>query len=227
MSRVAVIEDSPDLLDDVLFQLRHAGFDAEGAADAAGCRALLASFQPQMLVLDLGLPDEDGLALARWLRASRPQLGIVMLTARTSLRERLAGHEGGADHYLCKPVDAEELLAVLRSLERRLRLSELPAWVLDLHQLELRLPAGPGEPLPLNAVEACILATLARAPLRRASRRELVEALGEDWLLYDERRIETVLSRLRRKIAVATGAEAPLRTLRGFGYAFVEGLRVQ
>jgi len=225
VTRIAVVEDNPDLLDDVLFELRHAGFETRGAADGAACRALLADFQPQMVVLDLGLPDEDGLALARWLRSVRPQLGIVMLTARTALRERLAGHEGGADHYLCKPIDAEELVAVLRSLGRRLQLADLPSWGLELQPLLLRPPAGPA--LPLNAVEARILATLARAPLRQASRRELVEALGEDWLLYDERRLEAVLSRLRRKVAEVTGGEAPLRTLRGFGYAFLEALHVQ
>ncbi len=225
MSRIAVVEDNPDLLDDVSFELRHAGFEVRGAANGASCRALLADFQPHMVVLDLGLPDEDGLALARWLRATQPQIGIVMLTARTALSERLAGHEGGADHYLCKPADAEELVAVLRSLERRLRLTDLPAWGLALQPLLLRAPTG--QALAVNAVEACILATLARAPLRQASRRDLVEALGEDWLLYDERRLEAVLSRLRRKIAEATGDDAPLRTLRGFGYAFLETLRVQ
>jgi DNA-binding response OmpR family regulator len=225
MSRIVVVEDNPDLLDDVMFELRHAGFEVRGAADGAACRVLLAEFEPHMLVLDLGLPDEDGLALARWLRAARPQVGIVMLTARTSLSERLTGHAGGADHYLCKPADAEELVAVLRSLERRLQLSELPAWGLALQQLQLRDPAG--QVLPVNAVEACILATLARAPLRQANRRELIEALGEDWLLYDERRLEAVMSRLRRKIAEATGAQAPLRTLRGFGYGFLDALRIQ
>jgi DNA-binding response OmpR family regulator len=225
MSRILVVEDNPDLLDDVVFELRHAGFEVQGAVSGAACRRLVASFEPHVLVLDLGLPDEDGLALARWLRTTRPQLGIVMLTARTSLRERLAGHEGGADHYLCKPVDAEELVAVLHSLERRLRLSDLPAWSLDLQQLQLRDPGG--HVSALNAVEARILATLARVPLRQANRRELVEALGEDWLLYDERRLEAVMSRLRRKIAEATGGEAPLRTLRGFGYGFLETLRVQ
>ncbi len=225
MTRIAVVEDNSDLLDDTCFELQHAGFEVQGVANGRSLRALLPRFAPHIVLLDLGLPDEDGLALAGWLRSTQPQLGIVMLTARTARQDRLAGHAEGADHYLCKPVDAEELVAVLRALERRLMLPQAAQWVLDTRLLQLHSPQG--HCMALNVAELGILGALARLPRRQASRRELVEALGEDWLLYDERRLEAVISRLRRKIADTTGADAPLRTLRGFGYTFLESLHTR
>ena len=79
--------------------------------------AALANFAPQLLLLDLGLPGEDGLSIAARMRQQHPQLGIVMLTARTQLHERLLGHDQGADHYLCKPVELAELLAVIAEVQ--------------------------------------------------------------------------------------------------------------
>lgn len=224
MTRIAVVEDNPDLLDDVCFQLRHAGFEVAGVADGMHLADLLPRFAADIVLLDLGLPGEDGLEIAARLRRQRPHMGIVILTARTAVRERIAGHECGADHYLCKPVDAEELLAVVRTLERRL-LPTVPDWVLSVQEFTLYAPDGTA--IMLTAAEMAVLDAMTRAPQRQISRRELVRALGEDWLSYDERRLEAIVSRLRRKLTEVAGRDAPLRALRGVGYGFLEGLRMR
>lgn len=227
MGRVLVLEDNPDLLDDVCFQLRHAGYQVEGLLHDRALDAALQQFAPDLLVLDLGLPGEDGIDIATRLRAQCPQLGIIMLTARTTLEQRLLGHARGADHYLCKPVEMQELLAVTAALLRRLRqATPVPAqtvWVLDLLARQLRTPTG--VVIELTANESCLLACLSAAPGHHAGREELVAALGQKLVHYDERRLETMLSRLRRKIGLALGDVPPLKAWRSKGYVFAAPLR--
>lgn len=230
MIRITVVEDNADLLDDVIFNLEREGFDVAGVGNGVELDASLAGRGCDVLVLDLGLPGEDGLSIARRLRHKRPAMGILMLTARSGTEERIAGLEGGADVYLGKPVDMRELAAAIKSLARRLGLERNQGWRLNTRQLRLHGPAGE---IALSGLECAILGTLADAEDHKASRRSLIEALGADYLAYDERRLETLISRLRRKLAdcLATGAEAgsggdnPLRALRGQGYIFAAPLQ--
>ena len=220
---VLVVEDHDVLREVTVDFLVAQGYDATGVHDGIAMDALLRERLPSILVLDLNLPGEDGLSICRRLRAAHPHLGVIMLTARNGLQDRIAGHDSGADHYLCKPVDSEELLAVMRSLERRLGETLADDWVLHYSALTITPPGG--EPLALTGAEAHVLRSLARGPGRQATRREIVEGLGENWYAYDERRLEAIVSRLRRKLSDATGKDAPLRALRGMGYGFLEGLR--
>lgn len=218
MTRILVIEDNQDLLEELCFQLRHHQHDVLGLPDGSTLETALANFAPQLLLLDLGLPGEDGLSIAARMRQQHPQLGIVMLTARTQLHERLLGHDQGADHYLCKPVELAELLAVIASLSRRLPDQAAPPWQLRRADSSLLCPQG--KTISLSHNESLLLHCLQQAAEHQTSREELIRALGEDPYLYDERRLEAMISRLRRKISQASGTECPLKAWRNKGYSF-------
>jgi DNA-binding response OmpR family regulator len=222
MIQVAVIEDNPDLRDDLVFTLSHQGLTVAGfGLGAEFDRALVSGASFHVLVLDLGLPGESGLSLARRLRRSHPDLGIVMLTARSSLADRIRGLSDGADLYLNKPADMGELAASIRAVARRV-VRPTPAevvWRLDGVGMHVTRPDGVS--IPISLQENLLLRCLCSAPGHFASRRELIAALGKDEVSYDERTLEVTLSRLRRKL----GAEAPLKALRGKGYKFTAPLR--
>ena len=134
MLTVAIVEDNADVLDDVLFNLGRMGFQASGFTDGAALDAALATGQVwPVLVLDLGLPGEDGLSIARRLRQSYPAVGIIALTARGRLDDRVAGLNEGFDLYLVKPVDMVELAAAIRAVARRVTQIGLttPQWRLN------------------------------------------------------------------------------------------------
>lgn len=223
MTRIAIVDDIPELREDVHDLLTAAGHEVAAAMDGRSLDDLLSRFPAEIVILDIGLPGENGLHIARRLRADHPELGIIMLTGRSALPDRLAGHREGADHYLCKPVEPEELLLVVNTLARRLPTDQRSGWALDTAGLRLIAPCG--QATSLTASETCVLEVIARSPQRQGSRRQLVEALGFDWENYDERRLESIMSRLRRKLSAEMGREAPLRALRGQGYGFVEALR--
>lgn len=218
MTRILVIEDNHDLLEELCFQLRHHHHEVLGLPNGDSLEAALANFAPQLLLLDLGLPGEDGLSIAARLRQQQPQLGIIMLTARTQLHERLLGHDQGADHYLCKPVELAELLAVITSLSRRLPDLAAPFWQLRRADSSLLCPHG--MVISLSHNESLLLHCLQQAAEHQASREELIRALGEDPYLYDERRLEALISRLRRKINQSTATTCPLKSWRNKGYSF-------
>ena len=225
MTRIAVVDDIPELLEDVCFHLRNAGYAVDSAHDATSLAALLPRFAPDIVVLDVGLPGEDGLQIASKLRAQQPDIGIIMLTGRAALHDRLAGRRQGADHYLAKPVQIDELVLVVRSLERRLAPRQASGWAVNPQNLQVTAPGG--ATIAITQPEATVLAAIARAPQRQASRRDLAHALGETWETYDERRLEALVSRLRRKLAEGSGRDVPLRALRGQGYGFLDQLQVR
>lgn len=225
MTRIAIVDDIPELREDVHDLLTAAGHEVAAAMDGRSLDDLLSRFPAEIVILDIGLPGENGLHIARRLRADQPELGIIMLTGRSALTDRLAGHREGADHYLCKPVEPEELLLVVSALARRLRTDPPSGWALDASGLRLIAPCG--QTTPLTTSEVRVLEVIARSPHRQGNRRQLVEALGFAWESYDERRLEAIMSRLRRKLSTSLGREAPLRALRGKGYGFVEALRSQ
>ena len=223
MAWIAVVEDNADLLDDVLLALERAGHQPRGFGTAAAFWSGVQDQWPDLVVLDLGLPDADGLQVACQLREQAPGAAVVMLTARTALPDRLQGWQQGADAYLCKPVHLSELVAVVEAQLRRRPEAACADWVIDSFHLTLCPPEG--EPLGLSHAECQVLLALAQAPEQKARRRELVEALGANYLDFDERRLENIMSRLRSKIAAAGIDSAQLRAVRGLGYTFTAPLR--
>ena len=226
MIRIGLIEDNIDYRDNLAFFLRREGFDIAFECDGHEIDRTLTAHPCDLILLDLGLPDEDGLVIASRLRQQQPALGIVMLTARASVNDRLAGLEGGADAYLVKPVDMLELAATLRSVHRRLATAAPPAeaWTLAPATLSLFTPAGIA--VTLTAAEMILLKCLAAAAPEPVSREALAAAMGQPQPDFDYRRLEVAFSRLRKKIDTALAGESPIRSARGRGYVFAAPVRL-
>lgn len=222
---VAVVDDNPDILEDVVFHLERAGFVVRACRDGAEldrCFAEPAGERPAVLVLDIGLPGEDGLKIAARMRKEHDGLGIVMLTARGHVDDRIAGHYAGADNYLSKPVDMKELVAVVAARVRALppvQDADHPAaWRLLTRDWRLVAPTGPS--VSLTGSEWRVMQTLALAPDHQVGRDALIEALGQPLEEYGDRRLETLMSRLRRKFKTVDETEGLLRSVRSQGYRF-------
>lgn len=222
MNRVGLIEDNLDYRAEVAFHLRRNGFEIALESDGTGLDLQRLGTLCDLLVLDLGLPLEDGFVIARRVRTQHPALGIVMLTARGGLDDRLTGLKDGADAYLVKPVDMRELVATLQAVQRRLGTVEPNVavnWTLVPAMLSLRSPVG--EVISLTAMELTLLTCLAAAAPQPVGREALAAAMGFTNPDFDTRRLEVAFSRLRSKIeALAPSSEPVIRALRHRGYLF-------
>lgn len=228
---IAIVEDERILRDELAFQLTHLGFAVETFETAAQLYRRLAVCRYAVVVLDIGLDNEDGLSICRYLRQHDKQLGLVFITARATRDDRLTGLQAGGDAYLTKPVDIDELALLLRRLAERAgdALSGGPATRLDPSAApgSWRLESGgdilhapDGQRIRLGLNEARVLQVLLRRPGEVATARELAKALGLLPDEYDKHRIEVIISRLRDKVLRETGLTFPLYTRRGLGYRF-------
>lgn len=233
---VGLVEDEPVLREELVFQLQHRGFSARGFADATGLYRHLATQPLAAVVLDIGLPGEDGLSIGTLLRAHNPQLGIVYLTARSQREDKLAGWAAGADAYLLKPVDLDELDLLLQRLIQRQMASphesastapaenpsrglvEEEMWKLNTPKAVLLAPSGARVRLTLTELQ--LLGELAAKRGKPCKPADLARAMGLQPDEWDRHRLEVVVSRLRVKVERETGFHAPIRTLRGVGYAW-------
>lgn len=229
--RIAIVEDEPFLREELAFQLGHMGFGVETFADAPAlyCRLAVATFA--VVVLDIGLAGEDGLSICRHLREQDRGVGLVFVTARGQRDDRLIGLQAGADAYLTKPIDLDELNLVLRRLIERT--AERPCsaeaavsapaqiagtWRLAAEHSALYAPQQQRILLTLNEVR--LLGVLMQAPYRIVGSRELALALTFLPDEFNKHRAEVILSRLRDKVLRETGMPLPVVTRRGQGYAF-------
>lgn len=216
-ARILVVEDETDLREATVAYLQLEGFVPVGVGTLGAARQLMALQDFDLLVLDLGLPDGDARV---WLEQRDVQAGqgIIVTTARGERSERIAGAQAGADCYLVKPVDLDELVALARNLLRRIRPDAVSEWALDALKWVLRSPEA--RVFKLTHSELVILVALARRAGESVSRDELAIALGHDPLVYDPRRLEVLVRRLRNKVAEQLGYPLPLETVHGQGYAF-------
>jgi DNA-binding response OmpR family regulator len=227
---VLIVEDDREVRETVADYLASHGYEVSQAADGAAMRKALGAALPDLVLLDVRLPGEDGLALARWLR-ERHDLAIIMLTAAGEVIDRVVGLEVGADDYIGKPFDLRELLARIKSVLRRADKSKAAApsgasrrvafgscqLDLDRHQL-----VGPGgEDIPLTAMEFDLLRAFAEHPNRVLSRdRLLTLTRNREWEPFD-RSIDIRIARLRRKIEADPDNPKTIKTIRGSGYIFI------
>jgi two-component system OmpR family response regulator len=223
--RILVIEDVPELLEDLVLNLTKHGYLVTGVGSPHEFWNQFHQAPPDIVLLDVGLPGENGLVIARRVREERPDIGIIMLTGRSLLADRLSGRSVGADDYLIKPVQIDELVLVLKNLARRLNINQPQSWVIDVQALRLSTPTG--AQIDLTRSEMQVFKALGTEPNQQATRQRIVECLGYVWETYDERRLEAIISRLKRKLMVEFNlADTPIRSLRGEGYGFIEPLRL-
>ncbi len=227
MIRIAIVEKNPSLLEYFTVNLQQADYEVMPMPKSEALDAWLLKSKAGLLLLDCYSPCEGELSTVADMRRVNPRLGIVMLVNyRCTYENRVRFLEKGVDACLTMPVDIRELQAVIRAVARRIDRSEdsrlndnkLQAWTLDASQLELIAPDG--KRVTLSPNEFCVLQAAARAKGNLLNRKTLIEALGKNYLHYDERCLETLISRLRRKLASTVKEGFPLRGVRGHGYLF-------
>lgn len=223
-----VVDDDDEIRSLLGDFLRRHGFRADTAADGRAMRRLLEVGAYDLIVLDLMLPGEDGLALCRQLRATS-DVPVIMLTALNEETERIVGLEMGADDYLAKPFSPHELLARVKAVLRRPRDStargpgagqvlRFEGWCLHVGRRELH--AANGTLLPLTSGEFDLLVALAQRPQRVLSRDNLLDLTRGRATAAFDRAVDVQLSRLRRKIEADPSAPKLIKTVRGGGYMF-------
>lgn len=215
---VILVEDNISLREALEHHLVDAGFSIRGVGDGQELNQELAISKPDVIVLDLNLPEEDGISIAKRVRLAYPSMGIVMLTARVRSIDRHEGYDSGADVYLTKPVNPSELTTVLQNLCRRISPQEdNQAWSLHLASLQLVSPAK--EVIKLTVSEAKLLQELALSG-ELLSMSRLIEVFGDIDLPEptNKLRIEQVVSRVRRKMDVLLGGQPSIKAVTRLGY---------
>jgi len=229
--RILVVDDEVDLRDMLEEYLSRQGYQVFTADGGEALRRLVAEQSVDLVLLDINMPGEDGLSLARFLREHH-KLGIIMLTAAGEVVDRIIGLEMGADDYISKPFDPRELLARTKSVLRRMAAgpSEVAPETetegvrfgrcvlnMDAHKLHTL----DGEEVPITSMEFDLLKAFATHPNRVLSRDQLLDlAHNRDWDPFD-RSIDIRITRIRRKIEEDPAKPQAIKTVRGAGYIFV------
>ncbi len=223
-AHVIVVEDDPLMRSEIVTLLRGASFEVVAVGDAVTMDQELAQRIFHLALLDINLPGDDGLTIAQRL-CGRADLGIVMLTARSGLQDRLEALERGADAYLKKPFHPQELIATLRSVLRRIQLAamanEQTTWKFSPRNGQLVAPNG--NSIELTVQETRIIDLLLRTPGAAVSRTLIARHLDDSHSgLYGGNDLEALIYRLRRKINAACPYWNPIRTAHRIGYRFME-----
>lgn len=229
-SIVAIVEDELILREEMAFQLQHMGVEVESFENAAQLYRRLAVVSFDVVILDIGLDGEDGLSICQYLREHDARIGIVFATARGLREDRLLGLDNGADAYMVKPIDMDELVLILKRLGQRAspRQAQTTApktgsakvgdWHLNATTGFLTGPTGVRIRLSLSELQ--LLGTLMKKPEEISVHNELSRALGIMPEEFNKHRIEVILSRLRDKVRRETGVNLPVVSKRGLGYMF-------
>jgi two-component system torCAD operon response regulator TorR len=226
---IAVVDDEPLIQATLVAYFETAGFSVRAADTADGLRRLMASERIDFILLDIRLPDGDGLSLMRDIRAES-DVPVILVTACADEADRIIGLEFGADDYVTKPFSPREVLARVNTVLRRtrlvpeaarnLRLRRFAGWCLDLEQHRLTSPAG--DMVRLTAAEFDILAALVRHPGRIMSRNDLLDVMASRQLEVNDRTVDVLVGRIRRKIEADPGKPRLIVTEYGLGYVFAE-----
>jgi DNA-binding response OmpR family regulator len=224
---VAVVDDEETIRETVAFALRREGYDVVTFRDGSEAWDLLRDRLPALAILDITMPQMDGLELCRRLRARSDTMPIIFLTSRDEELDRVLGLELGADDYLCKPFSMRELIARVKVLFRRLSFLQNPA----AHEEQAPLRCGPleldlqrylatwnGKRVELTVTEFMMLHSLVRHPGHVKSRKQLTKEGYPNDTYVSDRTIDTHIKRLRRKFEEADPAFAAIETVYGVGY---------
>jgi two-component system OmpR family response regulator len=219
--RALVVDDEPDLAEVLTAMLAHEGWAARAAHDGAEARRLAEQSRPDVVILDVNLPDASGFDVLRDLRALNPAVCVLFLTARDAVEDRIAGITAGGDDYVTKPFSMEEVLARLRGLVRRARLTPTePDGAIVVGDLVLdedaREVSRGGEPVELTATEFELLRYLMLNPRRVLSKAQILDRVWSYDFGGHAHVVELYISYLRKK--VDRGRPAMIHTVRSVGY---------
>jgi two-component system, OmpR family, response regulator len=230
--RVLIVEDDPSIREMLAEYLGGQGFDVHQAEQGSDMREEIERNLPDVVLLDVRLPGEDGLTLARFLR-ERYDIGIIMVTGASDVIDRVVGLEVGADDYITKPFDPRELLARLKSVMRRLQTraastgtvrvgtERIPVGQCFLDVAAHQLVDVKGQEVPLTSMEYDLLKMFVENPNKVLTRDQILTLTkNREWEPFD-RSIDIRIARLRRKIEAKPEEPQTLRTIRGAGYMFV------
>jgi DNA-binding response OmpR family regulator len=225
---IVIVEDEAAGREMLSTYLTARGYRVTATASGGGLRRLVEREMPALVLLDIGLPDEDGLALARWLRERSNKVSIIMVTSAGDTVDRILGLETGADDYLPKPFEPRELLARIKSVLRRTEVGAVVSKgarlrmgkrILDLEKHVLVDDKGAEE--PLSASEFDLLKLFAENPNRALERNWMLERIGHRDMNAFDRAIDLRINRIRRKIEHDPEHPVAIRTVWGVGYMFV------
>jgi two-component system phosphate regulon response regulator OmpR len=237
-AHILIVDDEPEVRDMLAEYLASRGFSVACASDGRSCRQFLAAGGVDLVLLDISLPGEDGLSLARHIRETQG-CGIIMVTGAGSTVDRVVGLEVGADDYIAKPFDPRELLARVRSVLRRLASAERslqpaepatagppPAPLVRVGRCwfnadNRRLETDDGQVLPLTAMEHDLLRALTSHPNLVLSRGQLLDIAHHRGSDPFDRSIDIRIARLRKKVEADPAKPEAIKTVHGAGYMFV------
>ena len=219
--RILVVDDEPNIADVISMALRFQGFSVETAGDGTTALQAVETFKPDLLILDIMLPDMEGFDVAQRLGAQRAQVPIIFLTARDATEDKVRGLTMGGDDYVTKPFSLEELVARVRTILRRSGLAKPDSGRLTFEDLELDEEtmevSRAGRPVDLTATEYRLLRYLMLNPRRVLTRSQILDHVWDYDFGGDARVLETYISYLRKKV---DRLGPPLiHTARGVGYS--------
>ncbi len=226
MQTVLVVEDEPVTRQRLVVALERSGFGVVEAESAEGARRILARSKPIVVLLDLGLPGENGLELARELGGD-PDIGVIIVTQRTDSAARIEGLGLGADDYVCKPFEQDELMLRIRNLRQRVAAARktgggtrirFDGWTMDMDGRTLSHPEN--GPVSLTRNEFDVLSALARNQGKVMSRDRILDVTGGADRVSFDRAVDSTIKRLRKKIERNPSAPDLVKTVHGVGYVF-------
>ena len=225
MKKVLVVDDEPKIVQLARDYLVHAGFAVTTAYDGKAALAAARTDRPDLVVLDLGLPELDGLDVARALRAES-SVPIVMLTGRSEESDKLVGLEIGADDYVTKPLSPKELVARVRAVLRRTERPRVDSEIVRVGEIMLDIPrmraTVANRPVELTPTEFQLVTTMAREPGRVFTRGQLLDAVHGVAFESYERAIDAHVKNIRRKLESDPARPRYLLTVYGVGYRFAD-----
>ncbi len=229
--RVILIEDDTELRESLLEYLELAELTVAGVASAIEFYQLLNSCTFDIAIVDIGLPDQSGYELAQYLR-DKTTMGIIILTARSSTKDRIQGYKAGADLYFVKPVDCVEMVAAIHNLLDRLsrqqnrhHRQQATEWLMDKANWSLTTPNGLS--VNLTGKEMTFLELLTIQSGEIVPRELLMNSLNYDQEQYDNRALDALVLRLRKKIETVNSHDDPIKTVHAVGYCFSAPVRTE
>lgn len=213
---ILVVEDNHELRDTLVQVLRDEGHQVTGVVCAEDVADHPGSVD--MMLIDLNLPGEDGLSLARRVRQVQPGMGLIMVTARGLPEDKKRGYDSGADIYLAKPVSFQELCGAVSALARRIQPSGTGAASIRLNAQRLLLQGMQDQTAMVSTHEVALLTAFMRTPEHRLESWQLIELLHKDELHNPKAALELQIVRLRKKLSQVGAPSTSIQNIRGWGY---------